>query len=135
MIRPYLPRATVARMPRRPGRPPSAEVAARRSLAAELVLQRPQITPAELARELEISPSLAQLTLADLRRIGLAPPPVAVAADGRRLTRPLGETPRWAIPADVVARLRAAAGVEAVGEAITIVLDRLENPDSDRKAP
>lgn len=129
MIRPYLPRATVGGMPssRRPGRPPSPVVAARRALAAELVRQDPRITPAKLAAVLRVSPALAQVTLADLRRVGLAPAPVAVDAAGRRLSRPLvGRPPSWRIPAAVVARLRAVAGVQDVGAAIAIVLDRLE---------
>ncbi len=129
MIRPYLPRATVPRMPsaRRPGRPPSTAVAARRALAAEIVRRQPTIQPAALAVDLGISPSLAQLDLAHLRRAGIGQPPVAVAADGRRLTRPItGESPRWRIPTAVVDRLRAVAGVEDVGDAIGVVLDRLD---------
>lgn len=133
MIRPYLPRATVPRMTparrpaRRPGRPPSPAVAARRSLAAEIVRRQPTIRPAALAVELGVSPSLAQLDLAHLRRAGIGQPPMAVAADGRRLTRPItGESPRWRIPTAVVDRLRAVAGVEDVGDAIGVVLDRLE---------
>ncbi len=112
---------------RSPGRPPSPAVAARRSLAAEIVRRQPTIQPAALAVDLGISPSLAQLDLAHLRRAGIGQPPVAVAADGRRLTRPItGESPRWRIPTAVVDRLRAAAGVEDVGEAIGVVLDRLD---------
>ena len=131
MIRSYLPRATVPRMTpaRRPGRPPSPAVAARRSLAAEIVRQRPAIQPAELAQELGVSPSLAQLDLAHLRRAGIGQPPIAVAADGRRLTRPIvGTAPRYRIRPEILARLAEVTG-RPVGEdvdgQILAVLDRL----------
>ena len=132
MIRPYLPRATVPRMPsaRRPGRPPSTAVAARRALAAEIVRRQPTIQPAALAVELGVSPSLAQLDLAHLRRAGIGQPPMAVAADGRRLTRPItGESPRWRIQHATLARLAQITG-RPVGEdvdgQIGIVLDMIE---------
>ena len=130
MIRPYLPRATLRPVSDRPrrGRPPSPIVAAQRSQVAALRLASPGLTRAEIAAELGLTPGQVQRAIAELDAAGLEVTPVAVAADGRRLARPItGEAPRWRIPADVVARLRSVAGVEDVGEAIGVVLDRLEH--------
>ena len=115
---------------RRPGRPPSTAVAARRALAAEIVRRQPTIQPAALAVELGVSPSLAQMDLAHLRRAGIGQPPVAVAADGRRLARPItGEAPRYRIRPETLARLAEVTGRpvgEGVDGQIGIVLDMIE---------
>lgn len=109
------------------GRPPSPEVAALRSRVAALVQSDPNVTPARIAAELEIPSYRAQQLLTELRRIGLAPAPVAVAADGRKLAREIrGRRPRPEIAQDVLDRLRAAAGGEPdVEKALVKLLDEL----------
>ena len=142
MIRHYLPqpltsRGTVRRVTRR-GRLPAETSAARLSLAREIVQRHPTITGAELAAELSaalgVTPPIVTSEggriLNELRALGDAPPPAGVAADGRRLSRPItGEAPRYRIQHATLDRLAQITG-RPVGEdvdgQIGIVLDMIE---------
>ena len=131
MIRPYLPRATLRPVTDRPrrGRPPSPIVAAQRSQVAALRLSSPGLTRAAIAAELGLTPGQVQRAIAELDAAGLEVTPVAVAADGRRLARPItGEAPRYRIQHATLARLAQITGRpvgEGVDGQILAVLDRL----------
>ncbi len=132
MIRPYLPRATLRPVTDRPrrGRPPSPIVAAQRSQVAALRLSSPGLTRAAIAAELGLTPGQVQRAIAELDAAGLEVTPVAVAADGRRLARPVvGTAPRYRIRPETLARLAEVTGRpvgEGVDGQILAVLDRLE---------